>query len=346
MTTHSNATTGIADKAVSRWLLDHVDGLAAPLTYELIAGGRSNLTFSVTDDRGRRVVLRRPPLSHVLATAHDVGREFRIISALAPTPVPVATPYGYCDDLEVNGAPFYVMDFVEGSIVKDEAGAAPLDEAARRHATEDVVDTLAAIHAIDPDDVGLGELGRKDGYVERQLKRWRTQVSAVDDRPAEIDVAHDRLAASIPAPQGVDIAHGDYRLDNCMTAADGSIAAVLDWELCTLGDGLADLGMLLISWTQPADTAFTPWPEAATKLPGFGTRDDIAERYARVSGRDVSNVDFYRALAYWRLACISVGVTNRYAQGAMGEQPDVDVTTRGSAPAFLAQAAIDALSGR
>src|SRR5581483_988631 len=277
---------------------------------------------------------------------HDVGREFRIISALHGTAVLVAPPLAHCTDPDVTGAPFYVMDFVEGAIVKDDAGAAGLDDAARRHATENIVDTLAAIHAIDPDDVGLGDLGRKDGYVEGQLKRWRTQVQAVEERPAEIDVAHDRLAAAIPAPQGVDIAHGDYRLDNCMTAADGTIAAVLDWELCTLGDGLADLGMLLISWTQPADTAFTPWPEAATKLPGFGTRDDIVERYAKVSGRDVSNADFYRALAYWRLACISVGVTARYAQGAMGEQPDVDVTARGSAPAFLAQAAIDALDGR
>jgi aminoglycoside phosphotransferase (APT) family kinase protein len=339
-------TAGIAADAVTRWLLDNVDGVTAPFAFELIAGGRSNLTYAATDAAGRRMVLRRPPLSHVLATAHDVGREFRIISALHGTAVPVAPPLGHCADTEVNGAPFYVMEFVDGAIVKDAAAAAGLDDAARGRARESVVDTLAAIHAIDPDDVGLGDLGKKDDYVGRQLRRWKKQVEAVERRPAEIDAAHDRLAADVPAPQGVDIAHGDYRLDNCMTAADGTIAAVLDWELCTLGDGLADLGMLLVSWTEPGDRSYTPWPDAATKLPGFGSRAEVIERYAKVSGRDVDRVDFYRALALWRLACISVGVTARYMQGAMGDQPDVDLDARQEGPARLAQAAIDALDGR
>jgi aminoglycoside phosphotransferase (APT) family kinase protein len=316
---------GIDGPNVERWLLDHVPGLAAPFRAELIAGGNSNLTYRITDADNRDIVLRRPPLGQVLATAHDVVREHRIISALGPTDVPVAPALGCCDDPAVNGAPFYVMDFVPGTIVRDERAAQALTPAQRRTASESLVDVLVKIHAVQPDAVGLGDLGRRDGYIERQLKRWYGQYLKSQEHTPDLDFGavgsvHDRLVANVPAQQSSSIVHGDYRLDNCMLAADGSVEAVLDWEICTLGDPLADLGLLWVYWTDSEAPATIP-QASPTALDGFLSRKEVLERYSAASNLDLSNIGYYIAYGYWKLTCILAGVYSRYAAGAMGDVP-------------------------
>lgn len=316
---------GLRLAAVSEWLTANVTGAVAPLRAELIAGGHSNLTYSVAGADGRRFVLRRPPLGHVLATAHDMGREYRIIAALNDTPVPVAPALGFCDDPAVNDAPFYVMGFVDGHVVRDASTArAALDASARRAASEHLVDVLAAIHAVDVDAVGLGDLGRRDGYVERQLKRWSTQWerSKTRDLP-EIDEVHRRLAATVPEQGPATIVHGDYRLDNCILGTDGAVRAVLDWELCTLGDPLADVGLLLVYWGNGGGLA-DPNAAGPTSVEGFLNRDSLLARYAAASGRDLSHIAFYVAFANWKLACIVEGVYARYVAGAMGAERGAD----------------------
>ena len=305
---------------VEGWLVANINGATAPFAYTQIAGGHSNLTFKVTDASGNRYVLRRPPLSHALASAHDMGREHRIISALHDSQVPVAPALGLCVDVEVNEAPFYVMSFVDGLIIRDnETARRDLTDATRLHASNSLIDTMVKIHQVVPGDVGLGELGRHEGYIERQLKRWYGQWNASKTRelPA-IDRVHDELLKRIPIQGPATIVHGDYRLDNCMIDAQGNIAAVLDWELCTLGDPMADLGLLMVYWTGPDDDAGAN-NFATTTAPGFLNRQQLAQRYAQVSGRDISHLDFYVSFAYWKLACIIEGVYARYISGAMGE---------------------------
>jgi aminoglycoside phosphotransferase (APT) family kinase protein len=251
-----------------------------------------------------------------------MGREHRLISALGPTPVPVPKAVGFCDDESVNGAPFYVMEFVEGTIVRDSATAEKIfTPEQRRHAGESIVDTLAAIHAVDLKEVGLDDLARHEGYIARQLKRWHSQFTASaaqNERTVPvIDEMHDFLSARIPEQGPAAIVHGDYRLDNCMIADDGSVAAVLDWELCTLGDPLADMGLLMVYWNEKGDTnnaLLTP----TTSVDGFPTRAELKQRYADKTGRDVAELDFYVSFGYWKLACILEGVFARYSHGAMG----------------------------
>ena len=314
---------GVDVDRVTAWFAEHVPGATAPLDFTLIAGGHSNLTFGVLDGAGNHFVLRRPPLGHVLATAHDMAREHRIIAALGPTDVPVAPALGLCTDDEVNGAPVYVMGFVEGHVLRDAKSAeTALDEAGRRRAGESTIDVLARIHAVDVDAVGLGDLGKRDGYLARQLKRWYGQFQASNaetNRPVPlIHELHDRFAASMPDQQGTAIVHGDYRLDNCMIGHDGAVAAVLDWELCTLGDPLADLGLLVVYWTEPDDTQ-AALLTAPTTAAGFPSRKEMIDRYAATSDRDLSRLDYYVAFGYWKLACILEGVYARYAAGVMGE---------------------------
>ena len=315
----STAVEGIQVEGVTRWFEDHVDGVVPPLEFSLIAGGHSNLTFKVTDAAGRARVLRRPPLHHVLPTAHDMTREHKIISALGPTPVPVAPALGLCTDEAVNGTPFYVMDFVEGHVLRTtDIAAAVFDEAQRRTAGESLVDVLAEIHSVDVDAVGLGDLGRREGYIERQLKRWWSQFeqSKTRDLPVLEDVYH-LLKARVPDQSSATIVHGDYRLDNTMLGDDGRVAAVLDWEICTLGDPLADVGLLMVYWSEKNDQV-EALPSSPTALRGFPNRKEVADRYAERSGRDLSGLDFYVAFGYWKLACICEGVYARYVGGAMG----------------------------
>jgi len=310
---------GIDDARVSAWLADNVDGAAPPFSFEAISGGRSNLTYTVTGGDGRRFVVRRPPLDHVLESAHDVAREHRIITALGASPVPMPVALGVCTDVDVNGAPFYVMTHIEGAVLdsQDKAALLPVDR--RRPASEHLIDILADLHALDVDAVGLGDLSRRDSYIERQLRRWTRQWERAKTREIpQIDEVAGRLASRVPAQQGVVIAHGDYRFGNCLTDVEaGRIVGVLDWELCTLGDPLADVGYLGVYWSDPGELATRHNDPSGGE--GFPPYSDLLERYAARTGRDLAGIGYYVAFASWRLAVISEGVYARFRQGAMGE---------------------------
>jgi len=311
---------GIDRDGIEAWFALNVPSAAPPLSFERIAGGHSNLTYRVGDAGGNRWALRRPPLGRRLGSAHDMAREHRVVSALGPTEVPVAPVVGLCEDDAVNGAPFYVMEFVEGPILRGlaETEAFP-DEGDRRAIGERVVDTLTAIHAVDPDAVGLGDLGRKEDYVARQLHRWQGQweKSKTRELPA-VDSVHDRLASRIPEQGAATLVHGDYRLDNMILTRSGEVAAVVDWELCTLGDPLADVGLLMVYWPDRGEETIA-LGQPANLAPGFPTRDEMRDRYAERSGRDLSQLDFFVALGYWKLAIILEGVYARYAAGGYGK---------------------------
>jgi aminoglycoside phosphotransferase (APT) family kinase protein len=315
---------GIRAQPVGAWLASQAPAVRPPLSFELFAGGRSNLTFLVRDAAGAAWVLRRPPLSGVLPSAHDMAREYRIISALRGTAVPVPGAVGLCQDPAVTGAPFYVMDYVDGVVPRDQATVERSFDPRRRAAvTASLVDALVALHGVDPDAVGLGELGRREAYVERQLRRWGRQweQSKTRELPA-IDEVGRRLAARVPPQQGpAAIVHGDYRLDNLILSPAGEVVAVLDWELCTLGDPLADVGLLMVYWSEPGDQV-QPLSSAPTAMPGFPSRAEVAAAYAAGSGRDLSELDFYVALGYWKLAVILEGVYARSAMGAYGRGDD------------------------
>jgi aminoglycoside phosphotransferase (APT) family kinase protein len=315
---------GIELARVTAWFQANVPEARAPLRVRPIAGGRSNLTYRVGDAAGHDWVLRRPPLRGVLPSAHDMAREHRVLSALAGTAVPVPATVGLCQDPAVTGAPFYVMAHVDGVVPRDETTvAAALDEPARATAARSLVETLVALHAVDPDRVGLGQLGRRSGYLERQLARWRRQLDQTRTRPLPaLDEVHRRLAANLPAQVGpARIVHGDFRLDNVVLSPAGRVLAVLDWELCTLGDPLADLGLLLVYWAEPGDQTLA-LGTAPTAMPGFPGRAAIAQAYAVASGRDLSELDTYVAFASWKLAVILEGVVARHATGAYGQGDD------------------------
>ncbi len=317
--TATDTPEGIDRAGVEGWFAANVPEAETPLSFDRISGGRSNLTFGVRDADGRAWALRRPPLGKRLGSAHDMGREHRVISALQETPVPVPPAVGLCEDEAVNGAPFYVMGYVGGPVLRSATEAESFDEGERQAIGERVVDTLVAIHEVDPDAVGLGDLGRKEAYVERQLKRWQGQWEKSKTRELElVDDVHARLSARIPEQGPATIVHGDYRLDNMILSPAGEVAAVVDWELCTLGDPMADIGMLLVYWSEAGDD-FMPLFAPATIAPGFPTRDQVSARYAERSGRDLSQIDFFVALGYWKLAIILEGVYARYASGQYGK---------------------------
>jgi aminoglycoside phosphotransferase (APT) family kinase protein len=330
---------------VAAWLSANVDVLQPPYTFELLTGGRSNLTFRGIDGTGRAFVLRRPPLGHTLRTAHDMGREHRILEALHGSGVPVPETYGLCEDPTVIGASFYVMELVEGPVLRTpEDVVAAFSEDQRDAVATSLIDVLAAIHQQDPDAVGLGQLGRKDGYLERQLKRWKRQYDEVRSRDLPIiDEVHRRLVAARPEQQRPAIVHGDYRMDNVIYGTEPEVRAVLDWELCTLGDPLADLGGLLAAWVQDGEDGDHLLGRTPTALPGFPTREEIVVRYAERTGLDVSGIDYYVAFAYWRLACIGEGVYARYRDGAMGDHLDVSVQTLGDQVLLLADRALQCI---
>jgi aminoglycoside phosphotransferase (APT) family kinase protein len=310
--------TGIDRSVIDPWFAASVAGAVAPFRYTLIAGGRSNLTYRVDDAAGHAFVLRRPPMGHLLPSAHDMAREHRIIAALHPTAVPVAEAMAFCDDPAIMDRPFYVMRFSEGLILRtlDDANAFPIER--RAAVSESLVKVLGDLHSLDVNAVGLGQLGKHEGYIARQLARWHSQFTASKLREVpEVDRVFDKLQARIPVQQGVSIVHGDYRLDNTMIDDDGNVVAVLDWEICTLGDPLADLGVMLVYSPGPEDTN-PPLGQAPTMAQGFRSQSEMLEIYAQRSGLDVSNIDFYIAFAFWKLACILDGVYTRYKQGSMG----------------------------
>lgn len=310
---------GIDKQRVTDWLVVRTE-VTPPLAFDRIEGGRSNLTYRLTDSHGNRWVLRRPPLYSVLASAHDVGREFQIMAALRDTPVPVPGLVGFEPDADVTGAPFYVMEFVDGVVPRDaETVAGALDWDARRKVAFNLADTLAELHAIDADAIGLGKLGKHTDYVARQLRRWSRQYEAGSERDLPL-VRHvrDRLGAAIPDQGSPAIVHGDYRLDNMIVGEDGSIRAVLDWELCTLGDPMADVGLLHVYWS-PLANRERPLIPAAGLIDGIPPIKDVIARYGQQSGRDLSRLDFYVAFGYWKLAVILEGVYTRFRSGAYGQ---------------------------
>lgn len=320
----AEVVTGLDATRVGQWLTGNVDGLVGPFTFALVSGGRSNLTYRGTDASGTRFAVRRPPTGGVLSTAHDMQREWRFISALAPTAVPVAQPLGFCDDTSVTGAEFYVMGFVDGTVLADHDAGLVLPMPARARAGEHLIEVLVAMHALDPAEVGLGELVRRTGYVERQLRRWHAQVHAsadalpsLADSLALLDEVHDLLAAHVPA-QANGIVHGDYRPGNMAFAPDGTVLAVFDWELATTGDPMADLGWLASSWIDPGEEGAATTPGPST-VPGYPSRASLIARYAELSGRDVSNLPYWVAFSRWRSACIGAGVQARYLSGHMAD---------------------------
>jgi len=335
----ANVPDGINAAAVTAWLADNVAGLVPPLSFSLIAGGHSNLTYRCVDSEGKAYVLRRPPLGHVLESAHDMGREHKIVSALQGSAVPVAEICGLCKDVAVNEAPFYVMRFVEGIVFNGIEDAQQFSMGERAGIASHVVKILADLHAIEPDDVGLGDLGRKEAYLARQLKRWTKQWEATKTHEIpEMEECARRLA-DLPEQIGASIVHGDYRVGN-MIMQGPRVQAVLDWELCTLGDPLADVGYLLNSWIQPGEEGGDEHPIGAG---GFSTREDIAAAYADATGRDLSGINYYRAFQHWRLAAIGQGVYKRYLVGAMGDSSDVDLEAQKDGVSKRAQAALELL---
>jgi aminoglycoside phosphotransferase (APT) family kinase protein len=316
-----NPPPGIQLENVTRFFRDRVPGGDAPLRFELISGGRSNLTYRVAMGE-RSVALRRPPLGHVLPTAHDMRREYRVLSALADSEVPVPRPIALCEDASVNDHPFYVMEYRPGVVLQNRLPHGYLDsEADRARTSYALVATLVALHRIDVEQAGLADFGRADGYLERQVQRWKKQWDANRTAPLpEIDTLLERLGRALPAHSDAALVHGDYRLGNvALDPGDpGRVVAVYDWEMATLGDPLADLGYTLIYWFEVGD----PLPPgsieevgAVTAHPGFLTRRELAEAYATESGRDVAQIDFYQVLALTKLAVISEGILKRFQLG-------------------------------
>jgi aminoglycoside phosphotransferase (APT) family kinase protein len=333
---------GIDDERLEPWLAANVRDATPPFRYALITGGHSNLTFEVTDAAGHRFVLRRPPTGHLLATAHDVLREHRIIAALRDTAVPVPEALAACDDPSVNGAPFFITRFVEGVVLDSVEKAAPLGAETRRDLAFNLIDVLAELHSVDLDAVGLADLSRQDGYLDRQIKRWTRQWEGSKTRELPlIDRVAEGLERRKPEQRGVTIVHGDYRFGNCISDTERSrIAAVLDWELCTLGDPLADLGHMAVYWHDPnVGLPLTNDPSAAGGFPSYG---ELVERYASRTGRDVAGINYYRAFAAWRLAVIAEGVASRHLE----HHPEDAAALKGSQAGVerLASFAMDALA--
>ncbi|OLT34257.1 acyl-CoA dehydrogenase [Actinomadura sp. CNU-125] len=333
MTVDADLPAGVPGIDVPRladWLAGALPGSGRITAIDLIAGGRSNLTYGLTLDGGRRIVLRRPPLGHVQPTAHDMGREYRVLSALGTgTSVPVPTTLAFCDDEDVIGARFYLMDFVEGRVLRTREDAAEMTVEQARGLSEALARALAAIHTVDLDAAGLADFGRPNGYMERQLKRWGKQwdgsqeairaTGTVRDLP-EYDRLVARLGERLPADAPARLVHGDFRLDNALARLEPEprIAAVVDWEMSTLGDPLSDLGLTLVYWPEAADAEDELLPVGATitRAPGFATRAEFAARYAELTGFDVAGMDYYVAFACFKLAVILEGIHARYLQKA------------------------------
>jgi aminoglycoside phosphotransferase (APT) family kinase protein len=313
----SESTPGLDLDRLADYLAAKAPGLVSePLHATLIAGGRSNLTYILNEI----YVVRRPPLGHVLATAHDMAREFRVLSALGPTPVPVPETLLLCEDDSVLGAPFYLMARVPGVVFRREEQTAPLGAEARRALAFEMIDTLATLHAVEPAEVGLGDFGRPEGFLERQVRRWTAQLDRSKSRElAGADALRERLAATVPAPSRAAIVHGDYRLDNLIVDPDTlRVAAVLDWEMATLGDPLTDLGLLIAYWDVMSEvdiSAGNPIADRVGASAGFPAGGELLDRYAERSGSPLRDLHWYVGLACYKLAVVLEGIHFRYTQG-------------------------------
>ncbi len=341
---------GIDREPVTAWLEANVEGAVAPFEFQMIVGGHSNLTYLVTAGDGTEFVLRRPPLTAVLATAHDMAREHRVISAVGKTTVPVPRALGLCTDESVNGAPFYVMNHVDGIVLHDEetveANLPSFD--IRRRVSKSAITALADLHTADIEAIGLADLGRTEGYVERQLKRWQGQWEKTKTRElSAMDRSYEILTATRPEQRYTGVVHGDYRLGNMLTdPKSGDVLAVLDWELCTLGDPLADLGYLLNNWLEPGEPNYRGATDFPTQAGGFLTRDELTDLYCQRTGFDrdhlARHADYYRAFQLWRLGAIVEGVYSRYLKGALGEVTD-EINEYADQVAALATASLELL---
>jgi aminoglycoside phosphotransferase (APT) family kinase protein len=340
----TGTVVGLDAEVVGDWICASDPALRAPLRFARVGRGQSNLTFLVTDADGRRRVLRRPPLGRLLASAHDVGREHRILRALGPTDVPTPQIVAFTDDPAVTDVPLLLMEHVDGLVVDELATAERLDPGLRGRLGHALAGTLAHVHAVDLDATGLADLASHKPYAARQLKRWRRQweASRTRDLPA-VDALADRLEAAVPPQRELTLVHGDFHLLNVISDPEtGAIRAVLDWELCTLGDPLADLGGLLAYWPQADDGQPGIFPAPA--LPGFPSRAELAETYAAATGRDLSALGFWHALGLWKVAIICEGVVRRTLDDqrntAQGGAPDPrkveDLITRAQLVAFEA----------
>ena len=320
MTSNSDEIVGYDVEAVEAWVSSRVPALVSPWTWTRLEGGHSNLTYQVDSaDGALSAVIRRPPLGELLPKAHDMAREWACISALWPTAVPVAEPLAFCESPDVTGAHFYVMGLIDGKALYNvEDVEAWVSESNRKIMTESWVDTLAELHSLDPDDIGLSELGRKEDYVLRQIKTWYRSWNASIEY-AEIDHAkihelHDLLVATVPKQGPATLVHGDYGTHNVMVGSDATIAAVVDWEIATLGDSLADFGYSLNAWIQQGDDLLDS-ADSPTLADGFPDRQFVIDRYQAKTGRDLSDLAYYQAFNRFKTACILHGVYARYKNG-------------------------------
>lgn len=311
----TDSPPGLDLERVLPWFREHVEGVDS-LTGSVIGHGRSNITYRLQSD-GRSWVLRRPPLSHVQATAHDMGREFRILSALAPTGFPAPKPIALCQDPSINDAQFYIMEYVDGLVPVDPNEVAKrFDEPQRRGIGEELVDVLVRLHSFVPSEIGLEGFGKPQGYLERQVRRFSQQLEDIRYRETpELDELARRLAKAIPPERAPGIVHGDYRLDNAILDGEGHIIAVLDWEMCTLGDSLADLGVLHMYWSRGSSQEIAIAGTPVMSLLGFPSWEEAAARYSAKSGHDLGGIDFYFVLAHFRLGVILENMYKRFLGG-------------------------------
>lgn len=307
---------GLDLERVLPWFREHVTEVES-LTGTVIGHGRSNITYRLDDAKGNSWVLRRPPLSHVQATAHDMSREFRILTALAPTGFPAPKPIALCEDEGVNGAQFYIMEYVDGLVPVDPNEVSQRWNESERHRIGiELVDVLVRLHAFKPEEIGLEGWGKPQGYLERQVRRFSEQLESIRYRETkELDELARRLKRAMPAERRPGIVHGDYRLDNAILDGEGHIIAVLDWEMCTLGDSLADLGLLRMYWGQGTSRDVTIGGTPVMQLPGFPTWEEASARYQEKSGSDLSNLDFYTVLAHFKLGVILENMYKRFLGG-------------------------------
>ena len=321
---------GYQINAVEDWVRLNVPELTPPFSWIRLEGGHSNLTYQIDDQNGRSAVIRRPPQGELLPKAHDMSREWALIKALSTTNVPVPKPYGFCEDPDVTGAWFYIMGLIDGKpLYNSEDTQALVPQSRRETLAHSFFDALADLHQVDPDAVGLGELGKRDSYVGRQIKTWyRSWTSSVSGANFDDERAHSLQAyflEHLPDQGPIRVVHGDYGLHNCLFGADCTVAAIVDWEISTLGDPLADLAYALNPWPDPSDERPIA-PESATSLEGFPPRTVLANRYAERTGRDLSNLSYYVAFNRWKSACIVHGVYARYMEGKKSTE-GVDLET-------------------
>jgi len=352
---------GLRITSLADWMQSNIVGFNASGTLQatLLAGGRSNISYKLTDASGSSWVLRRPPLGHIMPSAHDMGREFRVLSGLNSVSFPTPATRGYCEDESVIGAKFMMMDFIDGRVIESAQTASSLSETQASEISQEIVDTLARLHAVDPAAAGLDQLGKPVGYLQRQVKRWgeQWQITKTRELP-EIETLHawlEMAIAKVPESLSTSIVHGDYRIDNVILASQKSdIVAVLDWEMSTLGDPISDLAISLVYWSQATDTLRKKIPvaEDVTSGLGFWSRQEVLDRYVSQTGLDISHLDECVALACFKLAVIMESIHHRNLSGqqlgaAAGAQSTMGEATVALTELGLAvthQGAIEALN--